>query len=124
MTLALKAAIKKVLGDSNESQYFKVGDKWLSHHDCCHITISQLPAIHICGELVNGVDGVPIEEFERADLPAEYSPYFDECRVGIHQMLTESNLCAKVRGIFWCLWLLLKKENFLRVVLDHKATLN
>jgi len=124
MPIRFKAAIKKVLGDSNESRYHKVGDKWLSHHDCCHILISQLPRVRICGELVNGVNGVSIEEFGRAGLPAQYSPYLDECRVGIHQALTESNPCSKVRGAFWCLWLLLKKENPLRVVMEHKAALN
>lgn len=120
----LKSFIKSLLGDKNEASYKLVeGYGWLSFHDQCHIEVSRLPSILICGEQVDGISGVSIPEFNREGLPAMYDGYLDEARVGIHQMLKYPSICNLARGLYYCCWLLKREENPALVVWRHWQSL-
>ena len=115
----IKQIIKSLLRDANESSYKQYGDKWLSHHDISHMEISKTNPVLICGAWVTGIGGVCIPEFNTQGNQPQYDGLLDECRVAFYQVLKYPSVCGVVRGIYWSLWLMKKRENPIRVLIDQ-----
>ena len=121
---SVKSIVKSLLKDNNDTNYVLLNGQWLSNHDQTHITVSKLNPISIGNSLVTGIHGISIPEFGREGQPALYSAYLDECRVAIHQMLTNRTPISFVRGAYWGSWLLRKGINPLSVILAHRRSMN
>jgi hypothetical protein len=115
--------LKRLIGDTNESKYTQVGSMWLSHHDCCHLEVSSLPALPMGRVMVTGIAGVCIPEFGNAHHTPEYDGQYDECRVAIHQALVYPSPCGYLRLFKWYLWMMSRGINPISTVMVHKGML-
>ena len=123
MIKRLKSVIKGLLDDPNDTNYKIMGGQWLSFHDRTHLEVARLQRVEILGQAISGIDGICIPEFHNEKQIPNYDGLLDECRVGLHQWVSDPlKPIFLLRAGYWCGWLLLKGENPLRVVVDHWVT--
>ncbi len=134
---SLKNVIKAALADDNNEYVVLKHEESGSEarvmlHDCAHLQVARLDPIPVrvhkdgvwTTYMVDGISGVSIPEFGRADLPAEYDGELDEARTGIHQWFQEpTRPIYCVRMVYWCFYLMtVYKANPCAVVLAHAST--
>lgn len=119
----IKRAVKRLLHDQNDCNFIKVGDQYLSQHDQDHLAIAALPRIQMGAYMVSGIHGVNIPEFHAEPITEEYSGYYDECRVGIHQLMVRPSVLAVLRYGHYFIWMLRKGINPIAVTTRHIASM-